>query len=166
MDYKEKMSIIEEYKELYAEEITRFKKETKKIFPNAHVEMFVYNGIGDPTLIVNFRLIEDKKDQSHQNVDNDPVYTTFIGHLPVVHPDKDTKFKLERLRGDLSVQPPEDSYLAMGRVKLPYRKSTGNIAKQTDKLIAYFKKVGKAVLDNQDNLYKKDIDNKYLDIND
>lgn len=163
MEYQEKLDIIEEYKELYSEPLERLEKGVKKIFPNAKISAQVYNGIGSPTLGITFYLISDRDDQTNKIVDNDPAVTKFIAHLPMEHPTKDTKFKLEKLMGGLYIEP-EEKYLAMSRVKLPYRKSTGNIDKQVDKVIKYFKGVGQTILDNKDKLYKKDIKDKYLDI--
>ena len=165
MDYKENQSIIKEHQELYAESFDKLKTDINKVFPNGKFSVSVYNGLGSPVLGLSFYMISDIKDQSHQIIGNDPVETKFIAHLPMTHPSKDIKFKLERLMGDLYVKPPEGSYLAMGRVKLPYRKSTGDITKQSANLVKYFKKVGQAIIDNTDNLYKKDLDKKYLDIN-
>jgi len=166
MDYNERKEIIEEYKDLYAAPLERLKGKIEKIFPNAKFDAAVYSGLGSPTLSTSFYLISDKKDQSHGIVDNDPVVTKFIAHLPEVHPTKDTKFKLELLMGGLYIEPqPHESYLAMSRIKLPYRKSTGTIDNQVDKLVKYFKGVGQTILDNKDKLYKKDIKDKYLKIN-
>ena len=165
MDYQEKQIVVKEYQDLYSESLKDLKDKYYSIFPNGKISAKVYSGIGDPVLSVSFLLIGKVEDQSSRIVDNDPVITKFIAHLPKVHPTKDTKFQIERLMGDLSIEPPKDSYLAMGRVKLPYRKSTGNINKQITNLDKYFKKVGQAVIDNKDNMYKKDIKPEYLNIN-
>lgn len=164
MDYKEEKQITEEYKELYSEPLQKLKDSVKQIFPNAKFSAEVYQGFGSPTLSTSFYLISEREDQSHNIVDNDPVVTKFIAHLPKVHPTKDIKFKLELIRGGLYLEPSEGSYLAMERLKIPFRKSTGTIDKQVDKLVKYFKGVGKTILENKDSIYKKDIKDKYLEI--
>lgn len=164
MEYQERQDLVKEYQDLYADALETLKGNFKKIFPNGKINARVYSGLGDPTLSVSFYMIGDKEGQSNGIIDNDPVITKFMAHLPSVHPEKGTKFKIERLMGGLSIQPEEGSYMAMGRVKLPYRKSTGDIKKQVANLTKYFKTVGQAILDNKDNLYKKDLDKKYLDI--
>jgi hypothetical protein len=165
MDYKERELVIKEYQDLYAPDLQELKDNFYSIFPNGKISAQVFNGIGDPTLGISFYMIGERTDQSHNIVDNDPVHTKFIAHLPKIHPTKETKFKVEYLMGGLSVKPEEGSFMAMGRVKLPYRKSTGDISKQVKNLTKYFKKVGQAVIDNKDNLYKKDLKSKYLTIN-
>jgi len=164
MDYKEEKQITKEYKELYSEPLQKLKDSVKQIFPNAKFSAEVYQGFGSPTLSTSFYLISEREDQSHNIVDNDPVVTKFIAHLPKVHPTKDIKFKLELLRGGLYLEPSEGSYLAMERLKIPFRKSTGTIDKQVDKLVKYFEVVGKTILENKDSIYKKDIKDKYLEI--
>jgi hypothetical protein len=164
MDYKEEKQITEEYKELYSEPLKKLKEGVQGIFPNAKFSAEVYAGFGYPTLSTSFYLISEREDQSHNIVDNDPVVTKFIAHLPRIHPTKDTKFKLELMRGGLYLEPSEGSYLAMERLKIPFRKSTGAIDKQVDKLVKYFEVVGKTILENKDGLYKKDIKDKYLEI--
>ena len=164
MDYKEEKQITEEYKELYSEPLQKLKDSVKQIFPNAKFSAEVYQGFGSPTLSTSFYLISEREDQSHNIVDNDPVVTKFIAHLPKVHPTKDIKFKLELLRGGLYLEPSEGSYLAMERLRIPFRKSTGTIDKQVDKLVKYFEVVGKTILENKDSIYKKDIKDKYLEI--
>jgi len=165
MNYQDKQNIIQEYKDLYSSDLETLKSNFYKIFPNGKIGASIYSGIGDPVFSITFVLIGNDNDQSNRIIDNDPVITKFISHLPMVHPTKDTVFQIERLMGDLYVQPPENSFLAMGRVKLPYRKSTGTMTKQIQNLTKYFKFVGQSVLDNKDNLAKKDIDKKYLNIN-
>ena len=165
MDYKEKQLVIEEYKDLYASSIQTLKDKVNTIFPNAKINASVYSGIGEPTFSVSFYLIGEKADQSYQIVDNDPMLCKFIAHLPCEHPTKDTKFKLERLMGSLSLKPEEGSYFAMDSLKITHRKSTGNIDKQVDNLVKYFTKGAKTLIENKDNLYKKDINPKYLEVN-
>ena len=166
MDYKAKQNLVKDYQDLYSDDLQKLKDNYTSIFPNGKINARVYSGIGNPTLSVSFLLIGNNEDQSNGIVDNDPIITKFIAHLPCIEsPSKETKFKVERLVGDLSIRPPEGSYLAMGRVRLPYRKSTGDIGKQIQNLTKYFKKVGQTVIDNKYNLYNKNINQKYLDIN-
>tara|TARA_B100000768_G_C11230131_1_gene354678 strand:- start:304 stop:840 length:537 start_codon:yes stop_codon:yes gene_type:complete len=166
LTYAEKQELIPKYQDLYEESIQRLISSVQNIFPNGKINAKVYSGIGDPTLSISFYLINNKADQSSGIVDNDPVVTKFIAHLPKVsEPSKDVKFKLELLMGGLSLEPEEGSYMAMSRLRLPFRKSNATIDKQVDKLIKYFKNVGQTILDNKEKLYKKDILDKYLDIN-
>ena len=74
------------------------------------------------------------------------------------------QIELENTQGVLWVNPPKDSFLAMGRVKALKRKQTTTLDKHVVNLEKHYKKVAKIFDDNKDNLYKKDIDKKYLKV--
>jgi hypothetical protein len=56
-----------------------------------------------------------------------------------------------------SVKPPEGSYLAYSRVKVPFRKITGSPEKIIDYIKKYFITFKKALQDNRDNIDPRDI---------
>lgn len=155
-------------KELFAPYVEEIKKDFYKVFPNGFIHADISRIVGSPHLYIELRLIGDREDQTNKIVDNDPMHHKLMGHFAssdyYAEHQLDDKIELTSLMSGISIDPPKDSYLAMGRVKTPFRKSTMSIAKQVPKLKKYFSKLGKLVLDNKDNLYKKDIKDKYLDI--
>lgn len=134
----------------------------KNIFPNGFILVRVRAGLGEPYLCVDLGLIGDINDVSHCIRENDPLYTSLMGHnVSDVVP-----FQIETLQSGLSCNPEEGSHYAMSRVKTAYRKTTNDLAKAEKNLEKYFKKIAKIVKDNQDNIYGvENIDPKYFEIN-
>lgn len=164
-----KSSKLEATRELFAPYIEQIKKDFYEVFPRGFINAGIRQSIGSPHLYIGFGLIGDIKDQSHRIVENDPMHHKMIGFFSdsdyYAEPGLDDKIELTSLISGIMIEPPKDSYLAMGRVKTPFRKSTMSIEKQVPKLKKYFSKIGQLVLDNKDNLYKKDIDTlKYLSL--
>ena len=134
----------------------------KAIFPNGYIHVGVRKSIGNPYLYVDFGLIADIKDVSNNIRQNDPLYTTLMGHDVS---DVDV-FTLETLQSGLMCKPKPNTHYAMSAVKTAYRKSKGDIKSYEKKLNTYFKKVAKIVIENKDNIINiEKIDPKYLQIN-
>ena len=163
--YENTNDLVKMTQNFYSDDITQIEKDFLSVFPNGKINVRIYNGIGDPCLAINALLIGNKDDQSNGIIDNDPLNIKFIGFLSKKFPNKNDKFVFEKIMGGLSIQPEEGSYMAMGRVKLPFRKSTNTMTKQVAKLKKFWVTVGQAVLDNKDNLHKKDLKNEYLTVN-
>ena len=149
----------EELNKKYSKELKAIENAYLKHFPNGGVKAYFKSVIGSPSLYVRSYLIKDRKDQTSGLFDNDPLKMNFLGFI------KDNgQIELENTQGVLWVNPPKDSFLAMGRVKALKRKQTTTLDKHVINLEKHYKKVAKIFEDNKDNLYKKDIDKKYLKV--
>lgn len=134
----------------------------KKVFPNGYVHVGVRSGLGSPYLYVDLGLIGDINDVAHCIRQNDPMYTSLMGH----NVSEEKPFSIETLQSGLSCEPLPNTHYAMSRVKTAYRKSTGDLVKAEKSLKNYFKKLAKIVKENQDNIYQVNrINPKYFEIN-
>ena len=144
------------------ESIETITESFKKVFPNGYIRVGVRSGLGSPYLSVDLGLIEDINDCSNNIRENDPLYTSLMGH----NLSDTEKFEMENLQSGLNCEPLAGTHYAMSRVKTAYRKTTKDL-KGTEKSLAnYFKKIGKIVKENQDNIYQvAKYDSKYFNIN-
>jgi hypothetical protein len=163
-----KIDSLAKTQELFAPYMEEIEKDFYKVFPNGYIYAKIVRSVGSPHLYIHFGLIGNMIDQSNGIIDNDPMQHKLMGHFRssdyYAEHSLDDNIELSSLSSGISIDPPKDSYLVMGRVRTPFRKSTMPIAKQVPKLKKYFSELGKLVLANKDNLYKKDIKDKYLDI--
>ena len=153
-------STKETAKELQAEmqdSLDRIEKSYKKVFPNGYFNIGITGSFDKPYMYIKFGLIDNINDVANKIRQNDPMYSSMIGHD--ISPTE--KFTIEMLQAGLSLNPKAGSYLAMDRVKTSMRKSSGTIEKLEKTLATYFKKLGGIVKDNQDNIYG-DVNPKYL----
>jgi len=86
---------------------------------------------------------------------NDPVHHKFF-----IYVEPDGQLESSTLQSVISVNPPADSYLAMGRVKTKYRKTTGDHAKILKSFQRFFGRLKTLVVENESNIYQR---NKYAD---
>ena len=134
----------------------------KGIFPNGYIHVGVRSGLGEPYLYIDLGLIADIKDVSNGIRQNDPMYTSLMGH----NVSDEKPFSIETLQSGLSCEPLPNTHYAMSRVKTSYRKSTGDLVKAEKSLNNYFKKLAKIVKENQANIYQVNrINPKYFEIN-
>lgn len=127
-----------------------FKNGTARISPAA---------LGSDTFFLTFFMIGSKEDQDSNIWENDPLMTRLV-----VEQISEGQFAVERMQGDLFVKPPEDSHLAMGRVKIAFRKFKGDEKKVTASLDKYVKRARGIFDDNRDNIFGADrIDSKYFE---
>jgi hypothetical protein len=155
---------LNQYKEFFNPSLETLEKELKLIFPNAFVNCSIKQSIGPGfVLTITFRLISNSDEFINEYAQNDPCGITFLSYLKPAICTKDTNIVLELIRGGLRLKPDVGSYNAMKIQKTSFRKSTGTIDKQVQKLIKFFKQVGEDVLSNKDNFYAK-IPEKYFEI--
>lgn len=129
-----------------------------KHFPKGRI-IVRKQALGDEGFYVTTFLIGEQKDQSNGIWDNDPLLHTFgfegIGN---------DQFEFTRLRGRLSVNPPEGSHLAMSSLKIAFRKTKGDAKKVVTNFEKYVQKMKKLVKDSGDDVYGRDrYDNKYFE---
>jgi len=129
-------------------------KSFKKQFPKGWSIIHQGGGISKDTISIVIGLIGNKSDLPNGILENDPMFHSW---LLFQHPKG---YTAEILQAGISINPPEDSYLAMGRIKTKWRKTTGDEAKMVKTLDAFFKKLKKLVKDNEDNIFGR---SKYND---
>jgi len=133
----------------------------KAVFPNGYINVRVQKTIGAPYLSVVLGLIGAEGVENGIR-ENDPLHTSLMGHNVSV----DGKVEMETLQSGLNCEPLAGTHYAMSRVKTAYRKTTKDLKGTEKSLKNYFKKIGKIVKENQDNIYRLDrLDPKYLEIN-
>jgi len=72
-------------------------------------------------------------------------------------------YEAVNLTGSISTKPEEGSYMAMSRVKTPFRKTKGDAKKILKAFETFFPRLKKLVNDNRDNIYKvEEIKDKYF----
>lgn len=131
----------------------------KKQFPNGYFSISVHQGIGDYLVSVYIGLIDNIKDVSNQIRENDPMRHSFL-----ITADRETSkeremdgmLTAENLNGDIRTNPPEGSYLAMGKVKTKFRRTKGDKAKLLSTFDKFFKKLKSLVKENEENIYRRD----------
>ena len=148
-----------ELNEKYSKELKAIENSYLKHFPNGDIKAYFKTSIGDPSLYIRSVLIKDKKDQSSGIFDNDPFRMNFIGFIRT-----DGTIELENTQGSIYINPPKNSFLAMTSVKVLKRKQTTTLDKHVINIAKHYKKAAKVFNENKDNLYKKDIDKKYLKV--
>jgi|GEM_PF-1998746 len=101
-------------------------------------------------------LIGDKKDLPNGIEHNDPMRHVFMVN------SRDGVFEVTSPSGNLSVNPPEKSFMAMGSVKTKFRKLKGDEKKIVAGMDRFFSKLKNTVKDNKDNIYGADKIRKYI----
>lgn len=144
---------VEEFKKLMT-------KTYLKYFPNGNLTLS-FGALGKDSISISTTLLDYVNVTRH----NDPMLHTFWLHKSI---DTATGNLLanvvfEKDRGSLLVNPEEGSYLAMDRVKIPFRKKTGSPRSVVAYFDKYLKKAKDVVKDNADNVYgRSKIDDKYF----
>ena len=138
--------------ELETEIKNSLETEFYKIFPNGN---FISSRptLGSDALYVHISAVNmnsnDFKKELNGIPQNDPIRTMFM--IDFTNPDNIT---LESDGTRIAVKPEEGSYMAMSKVKVPFRKSRSKDVKTlTKKWNTYLTKVKKAVQENMDNIY-------------
>ena len=134
--------------------VADIEKEFKSQFPNAWFFGSVRAGLGLPHVSIDFGFV-NKSELTSNILDNDPVHHSFM-----FHDEGSGKFNAVRLRGGISINPPEGSYLAMDTVKTKFRKTTGDDKRILKTFKTFFKRLKVLVKDNEQNIYQR---KKYSD---
>lgn len=144
-------------------------KEILHIFPHSYVDAEFSSHLY-PSIILRFALGKDKHEWNHGYIENDPARMIInISAVRESNIDKEGNIlgPLE-VTNDFSrfyIKPPEGSYLAMGKIKIPFRKlTTDNLDKIIEYLKKYFMVLKKTLQENRENLmpeHLKLIGNKF-----
>jgi len=130
-----------------------------KHFPNGYVSSSAGKSIGSMVISVSIGMIKDINDVSNKIRMNDPMSHKFLIHI------EGDKYEAVGLQGGLSIEPEEGSYMAMGRVKTPWRKTLGDSTKVLKAFETFFTRLTKIVKDNEDNVYGRSrINDKYFKV--
>lgn len=156
--------MMEKYKRLFKEDINsnavelaqEIKNEILKIFPKSYVNSTFSDNIIS-TITVRFALGKDKSEWEHGYWDNDPAQ--MILHIYGQNESNISKdgiinglIYVETKYGSFLVKPDTGSHYAYSRVKVPFRKTTGNGEKIVQYLKKYFLTFKKVLQDNKDRM--------------
>jgi hypothetical protein len=131
----------------------------RKNFPNGYIRAFYSNNIS-PVVFVSFGLIEDINDVANKIRHNDPLIHSFCVHI-----NGEDSYEASSSMSGLSVNPEAGSYMAMGNIKTPFRKTTGDSKKIVKAFTRFASRVAKIVEDNKADIYGVErIDPKYLEV--
>jgi len=161
-DFKDIALSINEAELSEEEFMENIEKEFYKHFPNGIFQANNKPGVlGSPMISISAGLIGDRKDWLMGYFDNDPMKQSFT-----MFKKDDGTYELEGLQTNLYIEPAEDSYFAMDKVKTGFRNAKKiTLKKAEDKFKKYFKKLATLVKDNKDNIYGSDrFPSKYLDV--
>lgn len=128
----------------------------KKYFPNSFIKSRYDVNIGK-SVMVTIALAKDKTEATNKILDNDPMLANFAVHLDPNQIDDTGNFTgeplvVERFRGSgLSWHGPD----GFNRVKVPFRKTTGDPSKIIKALDTHFQRLKAAVKDNVEALNQK-----------
>ena len=131
-------------------------EQVKRIFPDSMANVGFSNNLMS-SITLYFTLGKDKSEYINGYWDNDPAKTIFHISGKVIEDIKDDgeitgPLSCEMLTGSIYTKPPKDSYLAMGRIKVPYRKTTGTPEKIIESIKKHFTNLKKTLQDNRENL--------------
>ncbi len=118
-------------------------------FPNGWIKVSLGKGFCKGLIFIKYGLIGNVHDQYAHIQDNDPMYSGFT-----LKPTS-TGYTIVKNRSGIDINPPENSFLAMGRIKTPFNKKHGTLLKITEMLIKHFKLQAATVLANQDSIYNR-----------
>lgn len=158
-DLFEKMDAPEDTQKL----MDSIEKEFKKNFPNGFADVRLTRIIGNPFISISFGLIGSINDVSNKIRENDPALHYF--HIEGLSSEGGLTDSMEvrKVTGSLKVKPEKDSHMAMGRVKIPFRKFKGDASKIESGFVREIKKIRDTVKKHKDDIYDvDDIDKKYL----
>jgi hypothetical protein len=134
--------------------------EIQKIFPKSNIKVIPKNILGDLDVMVYFTLGKNESEYVNKISKNDPAY-----HILSISGAEKTGEILKPLTLDVDqgagfmINPPEGSHLAMDRIKVPFRKATGDKNKIKKALVDYFIKLKTELKKNVDNIYQSGSNN-------
>lgn len=131
----------------------------KKYFPNGYIGITT-GCLGSESISIETLLVDEINVTKH----NDPMLINLWLHNAMYETGvlKETVV-LEKSKGFLSINPPKDSFYAMENVKIPFRKTTGDIDKVYKAIDRFYKRAKDIVNENESNIYNRDkYNNKYF----
>lgn len=147
--------------EMDADELAdRIADSFRGVFPNGWIKSNVpKSGISEGDIAISFGLISDKSELSSGIADNDPMHHKFMVHNEGGH------YEAVKLSGGLDVNPEKGSYMAMDKMKTPWRKTKGDGDKILKAFETFFGRLMKMVKDNEENIHKREnYSDQYFDL--
>ena len=156
-------SVIETYQQKLdeaassaAELVADIESTFKKHFPNSFINARHSKGIGN-SIMVTIALAKDKMEAPNKIIDNDPMLANFAIHMNSNQIDDSGEFTgeplvIERFRGAGLSWHGQDGF---NRIKVPFRKTTGDPAKIIKALDRHFQRLSDAVKENAEALNAK-----------
>ena len=132
----------------------------KKSFPKSYINAKASTNLG-ASIHLTFALGKDKSEWQNGIIENDPLFHRFMIGWNSFTEGHFIKDKIEAelsVGGTLKVNPEEGSRMALGRVKIGWRKKTAPPDKIVQYFGNYFKKAQKVLKDNKDNLTNRDLE--------
>jgi len=158
------MENMKELNERFTNELKAIEQAFYKTFPNGAINLGFRQIIGSPFFYCNCYMIGNKKDWINGILDNDPLSLKLMGFFDnenySFRPQQNELFSLEARQNSFYIKSTNKN-LVYDRVKIPYRKTKGDIKKHVKTLEKTFLKAKKLILENQNNFADK-IDPKYI----
>jgi len=129
--------------------LKKIESDVSKIFPNGIIRIVNEKG----SVNLTFAMIGKKSDQQSGLFENDPAYTRMRFRLPKNKIDT-TKFKISHFCCDVQIVKGKN-------LRINYASRDNTLEKHAENLVTFFKKMGKAILDNKDSINAPD---KYFKI--
>ncbi len=152
------MENMKELNERFKTDIDQIKEDFYNTFPNGSINVGFRQIIGSPFFYCNCYLIGQKKDWINGILDNDPLNLKLMGFFDNedfnFRPEKTEVFSLEARQNIFYIKSTNKN-LVYDRVKIPYRKTKGDIKKHIKTLGKTFLKAKKLILENQNNFADK-----------
>jgi hypothetical protein len=137
------------------EYVNALDKTIRKIFPKSYIHV-KYNNSLYSSISISFALGKDKNEWVSGYIDNDTAWQRFSidnkGKDLSEDPTLPEFITVDTKSNSFTVKPEKDSYMAFGRVKVPFRKTTGTPDKVLKYIEKYFILLKKMLQDNKDNI--------------
>ena len=131
--------------------------EFKTTFPHGWIKASTGSSLGGKQITIRFGLVGDMAQLTSKILENDPVH-----HLFLIFANTD-KLESNCLQSGISINPPKNSYLAMGRVKTKYRRTTGDHARVLKSFNTFLVRLKQLVIDNEADIYQRgNYDDKFF----
>ena len=127
----------------------------KKHFPDSYIKSKYSNNLG-PMITISFTLGKDKDEWANGIINNDPVKTALFVNGMNRDGSISGSLELTKHHGDVMVKS-KDRNMAFDRVKVPFRKTTGDPKAIVKAVDTYFSRLKKILQDNRDNLRDEDL---------
>ena len=134
------------------------RKSILSTFPSSYVNVKFRTTLGSPAVDIFFLLGKDKSEWINGIEHNDPAYT----RISVYGIDKEgainKPLSLNMSTGGSFFVKSTEPHLAYGKVKVPFRKTTGDQAAILKGVKTYFDRLKKSLQDNRDKLTDKHLE--------
>lgn len=146
---------IEYNEELLADMIAELEDTYYGVFPDSYINVDVSNLMrNDPAIFIKTGLGKDKSEFQNGYLENDPCH-----HLFSIEGIFSERAVLEIvIGGRITTKPEPGSYMALGKVKVPFRKVTGGFTKIVQGFEKYLESLRSTIIDNVDIMREEKYD--------